>query len=381
MTASIRKMRIVTYLPALEALGGVELHMLEVLRELADRGHRVCLFHERDGNLTDDFASFCENLLPGSSPLYSASPHRDLPRIAARAVAAARQRPDIVYTNNFSELPWAGSIRALTRAPVVCHLHEVKVMRRISRSLLGATVARFIATSHFIRDAWIGNGLDAERIEVVHSGFSPEVYPSGDEHDLLAARVALGLPSDQYVVLYLGRLIPQKGIDVLLRAWTALAFSADEAQLLIVGMPAVADGYVDNLRARAPSGCQWLPARRDVAQVLHAADVLVLPSTWDEPLGRVIIEAMATGRPAVASAVGGIPEILDGEFASMLFARGDATALAGRLRALQSWRRDDPGLADRCREHVSRRFTIEAAVTQLEDVFARATSAGRRGVG
>jgi glycosyltransferase involved in cell wall biosynthesis len=96
----------------------------------------------------------------------------------------------------------------------------------------------------------------------------------------------------------------------------------------------------------------------------------VLPSRWDEPFGRVVVEAMATGRPAVASAVGGIPEILRGDFAGLLFPRGDAAALAERLGALRDWRTTNPALAAHCADHVAQNFSLERAVTELEQLFA-----------
>lgn len=369
MDGALRSLRLVTYLPVLGSLGGVERHLLETYRELAARGHRICLFYEQPGNLADQFRSVCESMHPGPSPLYSDRPARDLPRIAARAVTGSRCRPDLIYASNFSELAWAVGIRALTRAPIVCHLHEFKPVRDISRRALGGRVSRFVVSSEFMRRMWSNHGIDADRIDVIPNALPVSTYVRGSERDRLSARATLGLPEHAYVVLYLGRLIPQKGIDVLLDAWRKLGLSSDVARLLIAGLPARTDAYVDRLRDGAPAGCVWLPMRPDVVDLLHAADVLVLPSTWDEPFGRVIVEAMASGRPAVASAVGGIPEILDGEFAQMLFPRGDSGALAERLRALRDWRAADPGLGERCAEHVESRFRMDAAVTQLEQVF------------
>ena len=89
----------------------------------------------------------------------------------------------------------------------------------------------------------------------------------------------------------------------------------------------------------------------------------------------MILEAMATGRPAVASAVGGIPELLDGEFTRMLFQRGDATELAKQLSSLRDWRTTDPGLADRCRDHVASRYPLAEIVTHLESIFTNARAA------
>jgi glycosyltransferase involved in cell wall biosynthesis len=367
-------MRIVTYLPVLEAVGGVELHTLEVSRELAARGHKIDLFYERDGNLTDEFCSFCETISQGPSPLYSDSPLTDLPRIVPRVFAARGRHPDLIYSNNVSELAWAGGVSTLTRSPIVCQFHEFRPVRRVTLSVLGARVHRFVVASQFMRAEWSQGGIDPDRIDVIPVGLASETYPEASDEDRRRSRELLGLPQDAYVVLYMGRLIPEKGLEVLLDAWTRLGLPPDAARLLIVGVPAEPDEYVQKLQADAPAGCEWIAMRRDVEGVLQAADVLVLPSMWDEPFGRVILEAMATGRPAVASAVGGIPEILDGEFTRMLFPRGDAPALADCLRTLINWRRDDPGLGSRCADHVARRFTLDATATRLEELFADATS-------
>jgi glycosyltransferase involved in cell wall biosynthesis len=363
-------MRIVTYLPALDGHGGVELTMFETLRELSSRGHRICLFHERPGNLADEFRSFCESIHQGPSPLYSDTPTRDAPRIAMRAIAASRRRPDVVLVNNFSELVWAAGIKALTRAPIVCYLHEFKPVKRSSLRLLGGRVDRFVLSSEFIRGAWSNHGLDGARAEVVHPGISQSLYTSGTDSDRAGIRRELGLPAEAYVVLYIGRLIPEKGVDVLLEAWRSLALPPESARLLIVGLPPVTDSYIDGLRAMSPPGCEWLPMVRNVVPMLQASDVLTLPSRCDEGFGRVIVEAMATGRPAVASAAGGIPEILRGEFEGLLFTRGDSAALAERLLALRDWRVSDPALAAHCANHVAQNFSLGAATDQLAGILA-----------
>jgi glycosyltransferase involved in cell wall biosynthesis len=105
--------------------------------------------------------------------------------------------------------------------------------------------------------------------------------------------------------------------------------------------------------------------------MLWAADVVVVPSVWPEPLGLVVLEAMACERPVVASRVGGIPEALGGALAANLVEPEDADSLAAGLRALQGWRQRDPGLGQACRQHVLARFTQERMVDDLESVFQR----------
>ncbi len=115
------------------------------------------------------------------------------------------------------------------------------------------------------------------------------------------------------------------------------------------------------------------PPGADVVVTLHAADVVVVPSTWDEPFGRTVIEGLSTGRPVLASRVGGIPEILDGPFARFLFERGDAAGLAERLRSLLHWREEEPGLGALCRSRVHQGFTLAQMVDGIEAAFRAVT--------
>lgn len=367
-------MRILSYLTNLEASGGVAVNLLQVGRELTARGHHLDLVYGEDGDLGDAFRSICDSAVPIPSPRYYGGRLDDTRRIIAGARIASRTRPDIVYVHNFSELLWALTVRIRTGARIVDHLHDVTSSGRGYMQLIGGRVSRFVAVSEWMRGEWVRNGLDAGRIEVVPNGIRSADYPRSSAEETMRCREAFGLPRDAFVVLYAGRIEPLKGTDILLDAWQQLALPPETARLLILGgrPDLVIDEYEQQLRDRAVPGCDWQLMRPDVVSAMHAADVLVLPSVGDESFGRVIIEAMSTGIPAVASAVGGIPEVLSGEFERMLFPRGDAAALAARLAALADWRRSDPALSDRCAAHVARRYELAPTVTRLETAFADA---------
>ncbi len=145
---------------------------------------------------------------------------------------------------------------------------------------------------------------------------------------------------------FVGRVTRQKGLPVLLRAaeWidpaaqlVLCAGQADTAEL-----QAEVTGLVEHLRATR-SGVIWLPgmlAKSEVIQILSHATVFACPSLY-EPLGIVNLEAMACGSPVVASAVGGIPEVVaDGE-TGLLVPAGDAAALAAAINTVIR----TPGLA------------------------------------
>jgi len=190
----------------------------------------------------------------------------------------------------------------------------------------------------------------------------------------LLSRSQLGIPSAGFVVLYYGRITPEKGVDTLLRAWDRMNSAREiDSRLIIMGNPGDNGqaAYAAAIRKAHPRGVSWLPMDQNVIPALHAADVVVLPAHYQEPFGRVVIEAMSTGRPVVATRVGGIPEILSGEFARYLVDPADTHALASQLDCLEQWRADDPDLARRARSHVQERFSLQGTVDGIEKILLR----------
>jgi glycosyltransferase involved in cell wall biosynthesis len=112
--------------------------------------------------------------------------------------------------------------------------------------------------------------------------------------------------------------------------------------------------------------------------VLAAADLVVLPSRFPDPLPLLVLEALASGTPIVASAVGGIPEMLTGPFAANLVPAGDADALAARIRALRDWRTRTPELAELGRRHVETGFSLQRMGESVNATIEQAVpSSGR----
>jgi glycosyltransferase involved in cell wall biosynthesis len=372
-------MRLLTIADDLSTAGGLERVHHDINRRLAARGHQIALLYESDGDLSSSWASFTRSQVKvdgfrggGSSMLGAASL-----RSALRLGHAVR--PDLVYACRHLQLMHAQAAGRFGRAPVVCHLHTPPPRERMLRRHLMVLnrTARFVSVSDFNAGQWVRAGINPELVEVVHNGIDPEVFRPPDETVRARVRAELGIDADTHVVLFLGRFVRQKGVDVLLQAWRALCPDPDEARLVLLGDHVLPPSASPRTKAffreldelSDPRTTVWAPHRSDVVPMLWAADVVVVPSTWPEPLGLVVLEAMACERPVVASRVGGIPEALGGRLAANLVEPGDADSLASGLRALHGWRRRDPGLGQACRQHVLARFTQERMLDGLESVF------------
>ena len=366
--------------------GGVERSLFQTTREMARRGHRVNLIYGEGGDLVPEFRRFCASVhqvryWDFTFPENRARAFREYVRLVPAMALAAKCRPDVYYMSRTFAAQWALQAAKLSPAPVVCHWRGTQTPPPRYVASLSAKVGRFISNSEFTRDVWLKAGIDPGKVDVVYNGLDPAEYPQGGAAQREAARQVLGLPQDIYVVCFVGRLDAEKGVEVLLDAWRRLGYSPTEAQLLLVGAPVLhgdGAGYLEQLTALAPPGSvRFLGARKDVVTPLHAADVSVVPSTWDEPFGRVVIEALATGRPVVGSRVGGIPEVLSGPFERFLFERGDAAGLARVLAGLRGWQESQPDLGEQCAAHVREHFSLSGMVDRVEAVFQRALDARR----
>ena len=370
-------MQVLITAESLAPIGGVEVQSLQVSQELVRRGHRVKVLFIEDGELRPEYETIGSVSQVSTFSFSRKRAIRDLVKLAPAIRSIAKAGPDVVYLQRAKEIVVGFAGGRLSRAPVVVHLHGFRTHR-------GAIFAdrfdvQYIAVSHFIRDVWVRAGLNPDQVSVVHNGVDGAHYPFGGLSERARARTVLGLPVDGFVALYYGRLDAEKGVEVLIDAWHQTGLTPKDGHLLIVGSPVLeAEGerYAKNLQKTFPTGCHWLPMQRDVITPLHAADVVVVPSTYDEPFGRAVLEAMVTGRPVLASRVGGIPEILAGGFEDLLFDRGDSQGLAAKLETLADWRHSDPDLASRVSEHVREHFPASKMYDAIERVLC--TAAGHR---
>jgi glycosyltransferase involved in cell wall biosynthesis len=284
-----------------------------------------------------------------------------------------RERADILHTHTHFSLNVVGRIAARTAgARVVAHMHIENTFRpgafvRRAQVSVDNRTARLctwiVAVSNATRTALVAQGYPRDRTVTVHNGI-----------DAPEARMPAGLePAPPgAVLLEIGRLCDVKGQRELIAALPKLART--DVTLLLVGEDLEAGGaYRTALERQARElgigdRVRFLGRRDDVPALLAAADALVLPSSI-EGLPLVVLEAMAAGRPVVATSVGGTPEaVVDGE-TGLLVPPGDIEALAHAIDALLG----DPELARRLGEaggrRVRERFDADAAAQRVLGLY------------
>ena len=218
----------------------------------------------------------------------------------------------------------------------------------------------------------------AERLEAL-TGVSAIHLPIGVDHATLRARTAprdearrrIGADPGATVVLYVGNLLPDKGIRALVDAVAALD---DAVRLEVVGSgPEAGYGSTEpRLAGRLAYRGQQPPS--EVPTWMSAADVLVLPSNR-EGLPTVLVEAGSLGLPVIASAVGGIPDLLaDGR--GTLLASPSAAAIERALRAFSGDRAAGTAAAARLRAHVEAEYDAATNAARLADAYAAIAPAG-----
>lgn len=253
-----------------------------------------------------------------------------------------------------------GCIPARDWVPLMLQLGLFKSWHRVFGSIM--------ANSEWVRKRLMEQGI--EPVEVLHYG----VESVREETTL----------SKEPTAVFAGRLVKEKGADVLLRAFGKVSAKVPDAKLIIAG-----DGAErKNLEALAAE-LDLTHSVRFIGQLsqekmnnaLKGAWAQVIPSLWDEPFGIVAIEAMARGTAVIASSSGGLSEIVEDGVCGFLVPPGNAEALSEKLTALLTDKRLASSMAAAARKSATERFSEEAFLRRLFRIYDSVLLAKNRGKG
>jgi glycosyltransferase involved in cell wall biosynthesis len=202
-----------------------------------------------------------------------------------------------------------------------------------------------------------------DRIDIATPGTAEPPHISDSE--LALARAELGIPEDANVVAAISRFRHEKGLDTLIRAARRL----DNTHLLIAGS-GPEEAALRALAAGSPT-IHFIGHRDDVALWMQIADAVAIPSRR-ESFGRVVLEAMANGRPVVATRAGGLPEVVEDGVTGLLIPIDDEAALAAALQRIVSDDAFARRLGDASRERYRLRYTITHMAAARRAAWGRA---------
>lgn len=351
-------------------LHGGERSLLAVIDELRRQG------------IAAEFTAFA----PPAGPLAEALAARQIPHVpwSVRDAANRRRpseelettllaglqslRPDLVHANSLAMGRLLGRIADRLPVPCTTHLRDIIGLSTAAIADLNR-LERLFAVSAATRQFHVAQGLDASRTVVIHNGIDLKEFAprpaTGHLHQ------EMSLPYEVRLIAAIGQIGLRKGWDVLATALERIP--PNDLHLLLIGERHSDKGesrqYETDLRRQFRDGgwedhVHWLGTRADVPRISNELDLLVHPAK-QEPLGRVLIEALASGVPIVATDVGGTAEIIELELSGRLVPPNDPEKLAAAISEVLA----DPDLSDRFRRESRRRaeqhFDIRSAAKNL----------------
>ncbi|MDH7486934.1 MAG: glycosyltransferase [Anaerolineae bacterium] len=353
-------------------LGGAERFLVDLCRALPAHRYRVIVATvSGEGPRADDLRQAGIEVFP-----LRVRSHWQLNAVLRLARFMRQQRVDIVHTHLFVGEFFGRLAAKLAGVPVVISTAQnayapgylLPRAQVLAGRLLARLDDRLVAVSQGARDYLIQvEGVAPARIEIVPNAIAwPEpVSPAQVE----AARRDLGAEGRSPLLGTVARLTPQKGLAYLLQALVTLRTRFPNLFCVIIGEGELrAELEALAVRLELQHHVRFCGLRRDVPALLQCLDLFVLPSLF-EGLPLALLEAMAAGRPVVATDVAGSSEVIEDGVSGRLVPPGDATALAQAMAELLDDRERAQALARQGQETVRRRYTIGPVAEAYERIY------------
>ncbi|HHM06043.1 MAG TPA: glycosyltransferase family 1 protein [Gammaproteobacteria bacterium] len=350
--------------------GGTSRYLFVMLRQLNRERFAPLVLFPAQGPMLPEMArrGIRHRIWPEHEPHGKLAYARDVVRCLT---LLRREKVDLLYVNHVGYWRPAEMLAArLLGLPIVTHAH--RVVKQAPPYLRFSTL--LLTNSHYTATASVATPMPRR---VIHCPVDVARFDGARD-----IRAELGLSADDIVVGFLGQIRRIKGIDTFIEL--ARRIPDPRVRFVIAGAcrdPAKFPGSYTEAQLRAAIAfdprLRYVGYRGDVENLYHSADVIVMPSQWDEPFGLITIEAGASYKPVVASRSGGIPEIIEHGENGFLVDRFDTAAFAEYTRRLVA----DPTLSQRmgqnARRVVEARFVNKPA-QDLEAVLDELLADGHR---
>jgi glycosyltransferase involved in cell wall biosynthesis len=299
----------------------------------------------------------------------------EIPAALALARVIRRERPDVLHLGNGIRANFDGILAGvLTRTPIVCHVKGFEKYGARERWASRRTTTLVCMTRAILAHCH------------QHRVCAPDervVYDAVDEAWLQPRRTAtdirrqIGVPEGVPCVGIAGNIQEWKGQRMLVEALGRLDTATPVHAVIAGGVHRAGEAYAATVRERVGAlglkqRVHFAGFREDIPDVMNAWDVVVHASVRPEPFGRVILEGMLLGKPVIATAAGGVPELIDHGRTGFLVPPGDVEALAECLRRLLAAPEEGRAIGARARSWAREQFSLSRHVAEMSEIYERA---------
>jgi len=347
MAAGQPTLRILQVASSLYEWGGIERYVVFLAQGLRERGHEVvvaCPPGSAIGARNDGYV-----------PIEMRRKF-DFRGFAAYLKLFRSERFDVIHGHFSPDFTMPAYAARMTRQPLTIMTRHLATNwnKTQVRSYCGLW-DHIIPVSDAVKRKLASSGVPLAKMTVAKAGL-PAPVPTRTRE---AARVNLGIPEGVFAVGSFGRLVGEKGVEVLIDA----IGSVPAGHAYIFGSGPLEQDL--KMRSRGHNRVSFMGQIKEVADAMLAMDVVAIPSTWEEPFPYAALEAMALGRPIVASRIGGLPEMVDDGVNGCLFTPRNSAEMA---RALLSMKEESAmGAAGHAR--YEREFTLPLMSERIEAVY------------
>jgi glycosyltransferase involved in cell wall biosynthesis len=319
-------------------------------------------------------------IVPVPSLVRKISPVQDLRAFFCLWRLMIQEKPSIVHTHTSKPGILGRWAAKMAGVPIIVHTphghvffgHFGPLASRfflMVERLMAFITDRMVALTEGESNDYIAFSIcDPDKIVTIHSGVEIDRYMTA-EVDIEDKKKSLGLDPKGLVVGTVGWLLPIKGPMYLLKAMARVWQSHPETSLVFVGKGDLEKELREEaLRMEASGRVSFLGWRDDIPEIMQILDIFVLPSL-NEGMGRVLVEAMAAGKPVVASRVGGIPDLVKHGQNGLLVEPGDVTGLSLAIRKLliDKKMQDEMGMKGRT---MAQNFGVEKMVEKIDALYS-----------
>jgi glycosyltransferase involved in cell wall biosynthesis len=365
----------ILFIHGITRMGGAERELLIILQELPRLGYSPVVVCPDRGPLGEELGRLNIEMrhvpLPPWHKVF-AFPRRNLAIHCLREVME-EVRPALIHVNDIWWVPQSLRAAVGLTVPILAHVRQEIEPQKVRRYRLDQLDA-VLPISRNVHESLEAGGVRGERLLTVYSGLDMSHVPR--KEDGYRRRDRFGIPLDVPLIGTVANLFPRKGIDVMIRALPLMLAYFPNAHYLIVG--AGDPGYEGTLRSLVETlglggAVHFVGFQEEVYSCLAAMDVYVHPALM-EGFGIAILEAMAMGKPVVASRVGGIPEVVRDGLTGLLVSPGNPEALALALVRLLQDPNSRQGMGRAGKQRVEEHFTLEHTMSTLQGLYAQLLS-------